>query len=103
MFSSRQTKIESFWIADIKLSLAVLSKVSKDFNPILERDYLKNADFKIYEIDSHNIVPARFVSNKQEYSASTIRRKIYYNIYPFFTEFVNSSIQEVIATPTPQV
>ena len=37
-----------------------------DFNPILKRDYLKNADFKIYEIDGHNIIPARFVSDKQE-------------------------------------
>ena len=60
-----------------------------DFNPILKRDYLKNADFKIYEIDGHNIIPAKFVSSKQEYSASTIRRKIYYNIYPFLTEFEN--------------
>lgn len=25
-----------------------------DFNPILKRKYLKNADFKIYEIDGHN-------------------------------------------------
>ena len=60
-----------------------------DFNPILKRDYLKKADFKIFEIDGHNIVPARFISDKQEYSASTIRRKIYYNVYPFLTEFEN--------------
>ena len=60
-----------------------------DFNPILKRDYLKNLNCQIYEIDGHNIIPARFVSNKQEYSAATIRRKIYYNIYPFLTEFQN--------------
>ena len=42
-----------------------------------KRDYLKNADFKIYEVDGHNTIPARFVSDKQEYSASTMRRKIY--------------------------
>ena len=53
-----------------------------DFNPILKRDYLKKANFKIFEIDGHNIIPARFVSDKQEYSAATMRRKIYYNIYP---------------------
>ena len=47
-----------------------------DFNPILKRDYLKNADFKIYEVDSHNIISARFLSNKQEYSAATLRTKI---------------------------
>ena len=68
-----------------------------DFNPILKRDYLKNADFKIFEIDGHNIIPARFVSNKQEYSASTIRRKIYYNVYPFLTEFVNLTSDKIEA------
>ena len=68
-----------------------------DFNPILKRDYLKKADFKIFEIDGHNIVPARFISDKQEYSASTIRRKIYYNIYTFLTEFRNLTSEKVEA------
>ena len=68
-----------------------------DFNPILKRDYLKKADFKIFEIDGHNIVPARFISDKQEYSASTIRRKIYYNIYTFLTEFRNLTSDKVEA------
>ena len=66
-----------------------------DFNPILKRDYLKNADFKIFEIDGHNIVPARFISDKQEYSASTIRRKIYYNIYTFLPEFRNLTSDKI--------
>lgn len=65
-----------------------------DFNPILKRDYLKNADFKIYEIDGHNLIPARYVSDKQEYSAATLRRKIYYNIYPFLTEFDNLTTEK---------
>ena len=68
-----------------------------DFNPILKRKYLKNVDFKIYEIDGHNIIPARFVSDKQEYSAATMRRKIYYNIYPFLTEFDNLTTEKVEA------
>ena len=68
-----------------------------DFNPILKRDYLKNSDFKIYEIDGHNIIPARFVSDKQEYSAATLRRKIYYNIYPFLTKFDNLTTEKVEA------
>ena len=68
-----------------------------DFNPILKRDYLKKADFKIFEIDGHNIVPARFISDKQEYSASTIRRKIYYNIHSFLTEFKNLTSEKVEA------
>ena len=68
-----------------------------DFNPILKRKYLENADFKIYEVDGHNIIPARFVSDKQEYSAATLRRKIYYNIYPFLTEFDNLTTEKVEA------
>ena len=68
-----------------------------DFNPILKRKYLKNADFKIYEIDGHNIIPARFVSDKQEFSAATMRRKIYYNIYPFLTESDNLTTEKVEA------
>lgn len=68
-----------------------------DFNPILKRKYLKNVDFKIYEIDGHNIIPSRFVSDKQEYSAATLRRKIYYNIYPFLTEFDNLTTEKVEA------
>ncbi len=68
-----------------------------DFNPILKRDYLKKADFKIYEIDGHNIIPARFVSSKQEYNAATLRSKIYHNIYSFLTEFHNLIIEKVEA------
>ena len=60
-----------------------------DFNPILNRDYLKRANFKIFEVDSHNIIPARFLSDKQEYGASTIRRKIYHNIYSFLRKPIN--------------
>lgn len=61
-----------------------------DFNPILDRTYLKNCQAKIiYEIDGHNIVPARFVSDKQEYNAATFRKKIYENIFPFFTKYDN--------------
>ena len=68
-----------------------------DFNPILKRKYLKNADFKIYEIDGHNIIPTRFVSDKQEYSATTLRRKIYYNIYQYMSEFDNLTTKKVEA------
>ncbi len=71
------------------LSKLDISLLIFDFNPLLNRDYFFYADFKIYEIDSHNIIPARFLSDKQEYSAATIRRKVYSKIFPFLTEFVN--------------
>lgn len=62
-----------------------------DFNPILDRKWLNKITCKIYEIDGHNIVPARFVSDRMEYNAATLRRKIYYSIYPFLTEFENTT------------
>ena len=58
-----------------------------DFNPILNRDWLRELSCKIYEVDGHNIVPARFVSEKQEYNAATLRRKIYYQMFEFLTEY----------------
>lgn len=58
-----------------------------DFNPILNRTWLSKASFKILEIDSHNIIPSRFLSNKKEYAASTLRPKIYHNIYPYLNEY----------------
>lgn len=57
-----------------------------DFNSI--KDNLVNLyDCICFEVDSHNILPARFISNKQEYSAATLRRKIYKHIGEFLTEF----------------
>ena len=74
-------------IDDIQAGLLII-----DFNPINNENYLKNVNFKILEVDSHNIVPARFISDKQEYSAATFRRKLYVNIYDYLTDFpaVNS-------------
>ena len=56
---------------------------------------MKNSICKIYEIDGHNILPARFISDKQEYSAATIRTKIYHNINQFLTEFENLTKEKV--------
>lgn len=68
-----------------------------DFNPISDKTRFNDLPCKIYEIDGHNIIPARFVSDKQEYSAATLRRKIYHNIYPFLSEFDNISDEKVEA------
>ncbi|MBO5739116.1 deoxyribodipyrimidine photolyase [bacterium] len=68
-----------------------------DFNPIIKRDYLQYVNFKIYEIDSHNIIPARFVSSKQEYNAANLRTKIYRNIFSFLTEYKNLTSDKVEA------
>lgn len=61
-----------------------------DFNPInLKENVAKTINCAALEVDSHNIIPARFLSNKQEYSAATLRRKIYASIGGFLTEFPN--------------
>ncbi len=60
-----------------------------DFNPIAKRAYLNNVNFKTLEIDGHNIIPARIISDKQEYNAATLRKKIYNNISYFLTEYDN--------------
>lgn len=58
-----------------------------DFNPIRDYSCLNKFGCKIYEVDSHNIIPARKCSDKQEYSAGTIRRKIYAKINNYLTEY----------------
>ncbi len=60
-----------------------------DFNPIKTYMDFEKIKYKIIEIDSHNIIPARYISDKQEYSAFQFRRKVYDKIYGFFTEFNN--------------
>jgi len=59
-----------------------------DFNPVsLKSKLAKNADFAVFEVDSHNIIPARYISDKKEFSAATLRRKVYGNLGEFLTEF----------------
>lgn len=61
-----------------KYRVAVLIK---DFSPLSIHkrwtDKIAEAiDIPFYEVDAHNIVPCRFLSQKQEYAAYTIRPKI---------------------------
>ncbi len=64
-----------------------------DFNPLKDLSYLKTLDYKIYEVDSHNILPARIVSDKQEYSAATFRRKVYSQINTYLTQFPKKEVE----------
>lgn len=63
-----------------------------DFTPLNEdkifKDFLSsNLKAALYEVDSHNILPCRYVSKAQEYSAATLRAKIKILISEFLTEF----------------
>lgn len=59
-----------------------------DFNPLDDKSiWANNQDCAVFEVDSHNIIPARYISDKQEFSAATLRRKAYANISEFLTEY----------------
>lgn len=59
-----------------------------DFSAINQmKAFSKTINCAAFEVDSHNIIPSRFISQKQEYSAATLRRKVYANIADFLTEY----------------
>ncbi len=68
---------------DLKISTLIT-----DFNPLTNTNY-KKFSFKVEEIDGHNIIPSKYISNKQEYNAMTFRRKVYKNIGFFLNNLKN--------------
>lgn len=69
---------------------AELGALIVDFNPVnLQNKLTENLNCACFEVDSHNIVPARFISQKQEFSAASLRRKVYANIADFLTHYPN--------------
>ncbi|MEX0981382.1 MAG: deoxyribodipyrimidine photo-lyase [Bacteroidales bacterium] len=63
-----------------------------DFDPLrIKRDWISEAirklPCKFIEVDGHNIVPARFVSDKCEFAAYTLRPKINRLLGDFIEEF----------------
>lgn len=63
-----------------------------DFDPIRikqkwQSDLINSLNINFYEVDSHNIVPARHASTKQEFGAYTIRPKINKKLENFIEEF----------------
>jgi deoxyribodipyrimidine photo-lyase len=66
--------------------------VVTDFYPLnLPKKWLsfvsKNIDCALFEVDSHNIIPAWETSDKKEYAAYTIRPKIHKKLKEFLDEF----------------
>ncbi|KAG8445046.1 hypothetical protein GDO86_009983 [Hymenochirus boettgeri] len=68
--------------------------VVTDFSPLLiplqwveEVSKRLPNDVPLVQVDAHNIVPCWVASNKQEYGARTIRRKIHDQLPQFLTEF----------------
>lgn len=66
--------------------------VVTDFDPLKikqhwQRTVAEKLDVPLLEVDGHNVVPARYVSAKQEYAARTIRPKIHKVSHEFLEEF----------------
>lgn len=75
------------FINAIKASVLV-----SDFDPLKvkrawKRDVGKKIEIPFYEVDTHNIVPCLYVSNKMEFAAYTIRPKINKALLEFMDEF----------------
>ena len=68
------------------------SVIVSDFDPlrikrVWKRDLAKKTNIPFYEIDAHNIVPCKYVSQKIEFGAYTIRPKIHKALPEFLDEF----------------
>ncbi|XP_073957813.1 deoxyribodipyrimidine photo-lyase-like [Choristoneura fumiferana] len=77
------------WVIDHKIGAVVC-----DFNPLrIPMGWLEGArkglkkDVPLIQVDAHNVVPCWVASDKQEYSARTIRNKINSKLGEFLTEF----------------
>lgn len=74
------------------VSQYTVTKLIADFNPLNIVSQYKSAvaakiNASFYEVDAHNIVPARVASNKQEFGAYTIRPKIHRLLPEFLDDF----------------
>jgi len=63
-----------------------------DFNPLRivkewKQKVAQTIDIPFHEVDTHNIIPARFVSDKLEYAAFTLRKKIEKALPEFLVPF----------------
>jgi deoxyribodipyrimidine photo-lyase len=63
-----------------------------DFSPLRihlkwKTDVAKHLQIPFHEVDAHNIVPCRVVSDKREYAAATIRPKIHRSLDTFLDQF----------------
>ena len=67
-----------------------------DFDPLkIKLEWKKNACMGIscpfYEVDAHNVIPARFISQKTEFAAYTLRPKVHRLLSDFLLPYPDSS------------
>ena len=69
-----------------------ISRMVVDFDPLKikqrwQKEVIQQVDIAVDEVDAHNIVPCRLVSDREEYAASTFRPKITRLLPEFLDEF----------------
>jgi len=69
-----------------------VSAIVSDFSPLRvhrgwQTEVAEHAEASFFAVDTHNIVPCRFVSQKQEYGAYTLRPKMRRLLPEFLTDF----------------
>jgi deoxyribodipyrimidine photo-lyase len=82
--------------ADIELPKIIkeikASHLFVDFNPLREVQTMVNSvktkiNITMFEVDAHNLIPAFYVTNKQEWGAYTLRPKVHKLLDKYLTEF----------------
>jgi len=79
-----------------------------DFSPLRvnrqwQQEVIRRIDIPAYQVDAHNIVPVWITSDKQEYSARTIRPKIMKLLPEFLTPFPQLRTQQPFSATIGQV
>lgn len=79
------------WHSEFKkfIDIHKIGTVVTDFSPLREvrnwwDEIIKEIDVPVIEVDAHNIIPAFLVSDKEEFAAYTLRKKLR-GLYPEFS------------------
>ncbi len=75
------------YLSDVDPGGIVVDFSSLKESKMLNKKISENINSACFEVDSHNIIPCRHLSSKEEFSAATIRPKVKNLIYEFLTEY----------------
>ncbi|CCU55937.1 DNA photolyase [Choristoneura rosaceana entomopoxvirus 'L'] len=87
--------ILSNFIKKYKIGHVIIEQMPLDFHKKYYKDPLDNLNVNVYIVDSHNIIPVWITSDKQEYSARTIRNKINKIKNNYLIEFPITKINKI--------
>lgn len=75
-------------ILDKQVQSGQIGAIVTDFSPLTrnqnwKRVFAGTAEVPVYEVDTHNVIPARILSQKLEFAAYTIRPKVYREVHKY--------------------